>query len=105
MKSLATMYFDCVLAMYNTVPLVPGEVTLTGFDTTGLPFPNNPIWLMGAGLQEGGSQIAKMDALPARVGVIVLPAGIVSGAVVTYWRFKPVNATPFVSTAVAISGC
>ena len=62
-------------------------------------------WLFGAGLHAGGSQTANMEAAPARIGVMVLLPGMVSGAVVRYLRLSPVSATPFASTAVAIRGC
>jgi hypothetical protein len=83
-KSCATTYRDCVLAMNNTVPFVPGEVMLTGLEMTGFPLPNRPIWLYGDELQVGGSQIAKMSAAPANAGVSVLLAGMVLGEVDTY---------------------
>ena len=80
-KSCETKYLDCVLAMYSTVPFVPGEMIFTGLEMTGLPFPNRPIWLYGDELQVGGSQMAKMEAAPARVGVIGEDPGTVSGEV------------------------
>ena len=57
-KSLETMYFDCVLAMYRTVLLVPGVAIFTEFEVIGLPFPNTPIWLYAEELQFGGWHIA-----------------------------------------------
>jgi len=90
--------------MKSTVLLVPGVVTVTGFDVTGFPFPNRPIWLNGEGLQPGGWQIAVIEAAPGNSGVIDPPPGIVVGVVDTYCRLSPVSGDPFVSTAVTASG-
>ena len=103
-KSLDSTYRDCVLAMYSTVLLVPGEVMFTAFEVIGLPLPNRPIWLYDEELQLGGWQIALIEAAPAKDGVTVEPAGIVVGAVETYESSSPVRVTPLVSTAVARSG-
>jgi hypothetical protein len=59
------MYSEDVLAIYNTVLFSPGVVTFTEFEVTGLPLPNNPIWLYDAGLHVAGWQIAEIDAEPA----------------------------------------
>jgi hypothetical protein len=92
--------------MYRTVLLVPGATKSTELEVTGLPLPKRPIWLYEAVLQDGGWQMAVIAVAPARGGTTEPePAGIVVGDVDTYSRFKPVSATPFVSTAVATNGC
>jgi len=80
---------------------------LTEFEVMGFPLPNRPIWLYCDGLQPGGWHIAVIEAAPANGGVTVPPpaAGIVVGVVDTYSSESPVRMTPFVSKAVAISGC
>jgi hypothetical protein len=72
---------------------------------TGLPLPKAPIWLYGDELQLGGSQMAKMEPAPARVGEMGLVPAMVSGEVETNWSARPVSGFPRVSTAVATSGC
>ena len=93
-----------MLAIYSTVLFVPGAVMFTEFEVIGLPLPNRPIWLYDAELQFGGWQIAEIEAVQAKVGVTVEPAGIVVGDVETYSSVSPVRVTPLVSTAVARSG-
>ena len=87
------MYSEFVLPMYRFVLFVPGAVTVTGFDVTGLPLPNKPIWLNGEGLQLGGWQIAVIAAAPGKVGVTVPAeaAGIVVGVVDSNSSATPVR--------------
>ena len=62
---------------------MPGAVTVIGFEVTGFPLPNRPIWLNGEGLQLGGWQTAVIAAAPGKMGVTVpaAAAGIVVGVV------------------------
>jgi hypothetical protein len=88
-----------------TVLLLPAAVTVIGFDVTGLPFPNSPIWLNGAGLHAEGRQTAVMFAEPGNSGVTdPTDGGIVCGVVELNSTASPVITFPFVSSTVAVSG-
>jgi hypothetical protein len=106
-KSTGTRYSEFVLAIYRFVLLMPGAVTVIGFEVTALPLPNKPIWLNGEGLQLGGWQIAVIAAAPGKVGVTdpVEAAGIVVGVVDSNSRLKPVNTVLFLSMTTALIGC
>src|SRR3981189_2081199 len=93
--------------MNRFVLLLPGAVTVTGFEVTGFPLPNRPIWLNGEGLQLGGWQTAVIAAAPGNVGVTVPPAaaGIVVGVVDSNSRVRPVRTVPFLSFATDVIGC
>src|SRR5882757_6386691 len=105
-KSTGTRYSEFVLAIYRFVLLVPGAVTVIGFEVTGFPLPNRPIWLNGEGLQLGGWQTAVIAAAPGKVGVTVPPAtaGIVVGVVDSNSRLRPVRVVPFLSFATDVIG-
>ena len=99
--------------------LVPGVVTVIGFDVIGLPFPTGlpvppgalstgpPILLNGAGLQLAGWHCAVISAVPGKDGVTT-PAvltGIVVGVVEIYSKVKPVSGFPCVSSTVVVRDC
>src|SRR5882757_6506181 len=106
-KSTGTRYSEFVLAIYRFVLLVPGAVTVIGFDVTGAPLPNKPIWLNGEGLQPGGWHTAVIAADPGKSGVTVPPAaaGIVVGVVDSNSRVRPVRTLPLVSSTNDVIGC
>jgi hypothetical protein len=93
--------------MYRFVLLVPGAVTVIGFEVTGFPLPNRPIWLKGEGLQLGGWQTAVIAAAPGKMGVTVpaAAAGIVVGVVDSNSRLRPVRIVPLMSFATDVIGC
>ena len=68
-----------------------------GFEVTGFPLPNRPIWLNGEGLQLGGWQTAVIAAAPGKAGVTVpaVTAGIVVGVVDSNSRLRPVMYVSF----------
>ena len=82
--------------MYRFVLLMPGAVTVIGFEVTGFPLPNRPIWLNGEGLQLGGWHTAVIAAAPGKMGVTVpaAAAGIVVGVVDSNSRLRPVRIVP-----------
>ncbi len=93
--------------MNRFVLLVPGAVTVTGFEVTAFPLPNSPIWLNGEELQLGGWQTAVIAAAPGKMGVTVPPAaaGIVVGVVDSNSRVRPVRTLLFVSSTNDEIGC
>jgi hypothetical protein len=92
--------------MYRFVLLMPGAMTVTGFEVTAFPLPNSPIWLNGEGLQVGGWQAAVIDAAPGKMGVTdPVAAGIVVGVVDSNSNARPVRIVPFLSIATDVIGC
>src|SRR3981081_1029032 len=85
---------------------MPGAVTVIGFEVTGFPLPNRPIWLKGEGLQLGGWHTAVIAAAPGKRGVTVpaATAGIVVGVVDSNSRLRPVRIVPFWSFATDVIG-
>ena len=70
-SSMEEKYCDWFGAANHTKSLVvPGTMTLMGFDVMDNPVPLSPSLLMGAGLHNGGLQSAVMVATPGNAAVM-----------------------------------